>query len=98
MSDILIIEDNSDIARGLRDNLEVARLEVTIEEPLAILATFSLVTIGWIFFRASSAEILPLLGSLLALPSIVTMLIPRLSCVGHMPALMTAWSMPSRDR
>ena len=31
---------------------------------------FNLVSIGWIFFRATSAELLPLFTSLVALPSI----------------------------
>ena len=37
---------------------------------LAIILMFNLVSIGWIFFRASSAELLPLFASLTALPSI----------------------------
>jgi alginate O-acetyltransferase complex protein AlgI len=37
---------------------------------LAIVLMFNLVCVGWIFFRATSAELLPLLTSLVALPSI----------------------------
>jgi len=37
---------------------------------LAIVLMFNLVCVGWIFFRASSAELLPLLTSLVAPPSI----------------------------
>ncbi len=37
---------------------------------LAIILMFNLVSIGWIFFRASSAELWPLFASLTALPSI----------------------------
>jgi alginate O-acetyltransferase complex protein AlgI len=36
----------------------------------AIVLMFNLVCVGWIFFRATSAELLPLLASLAALPSI----------------------------
>jgi alginate O-acetyltransferase complex protein AlgI len=35
---------------------------------LAILVMFTLVCIGWIFFRAPSGELLPLLGSLASWP------------------------------
>jgi len=37
---------------------------------LAIVLMFNLVCVGWIFFRATSAEILPLFSSLAALPSL----------------------------
>jgi D-alanyl-lipoteichoic acid acyltransferase DltB (MBOAT superfamily) len=37
---------------------------------VAIVLMFNLVCVGWIFFRASSAELVPLLASLAALPSI----------------------------
>lgn len=37
---------------------------------LAVVLMFNLVCVGWIFFRATSAELWPLFSSLLSLPSV----------------------------